>query len=79
MSNAEAVATLRSVRYKRARAAKAKLEDFRFHNRRHTFVSRLVGQGVSSYVVQHAGGWRAASMMAAMLTWTPRRSELPSS
>jgi len=44
--------------------SKAKLEDFRFHDLRHTFASRLVRQGVSSYVVQHAGGWKTASMMA---------------
>ena len=25
--------------------------------------SRLVARGVSSYIVQHAGGWRTASMM----------------
>ena len=33
------------------------------HDLRHTFASRLVARGVSSYIVQHAGGWRTASMM----------------
>jgi integrase len=42
----------------------AKLDDFRFHDLRHTFASRLVRQGVSTYIVQHVGGWRTASMMA---------------
>jgi integrase len=51
-------------RYWHQARTKAKLEDFRFHDLRHTFASRLVRQGVSSYVVQHAGGWRTASMMA---------------
>jgi integrase len=41
----------------------AGLADFRFHDLRHTFASRLVARGVSSYIVQHAGGWRTASMM----------------
>jgi integrase len=51
-------------RYWNQACSKAKLEDFRFHDLRHTFASRLVRQGVSSYVVQHAGGWKTASMMA---------------
>lgn len=41
----------------------AGLTAFRFHDLRHTFASRLVARGVSSYIVQHAGGWRTASMM----------------
>ena len=41
----------------------AGLADFRFHDLRHTFASRLVARGVSSYIVQQAGGWRTASMM----------------
>ena len=41
----------------------AELTAFRFHDLRHTFASRLVARGVSSYIVQHAGGWRTASMM----------------
>lgn len=41
----------------------AGLTAFRFHDLRHTFASRLVARGVSSYIVQQAGGWRTASMM----------------
>jgi integrase len=41
----------------------AGLADFRFHDLRDTFASRLVARGVSSHIVQHAGGWRTASMM----------------
>ena len=41
----------------------AGLSDFRFHDLRHTFASWLAARGVSSYIVQHAGGWRTASMM----------------
>ena len=34
------------------------------NNNSDTFASRLVARGVSSYIVQQAGGWRTASMMA---------------
>jgi len=51
-------------RYWTSARTAAQLLDFRFHDLRHTFASRLVRQGLSSYVVQHAGGWRTASMMA---------------
>jgi len=51
-------------RYWNQARSRAKLQDFRFHDLRHTFASRLVRKGVSSYVVQHAGGWKTASMMA---------------
>jgi integrase len=50
-------------RYWQPAVKAAGLADFRFHDLRHTFASRLVARGVSSYIVQHAGGWRTASMM----------------
>jgi integrase len=50
-------------RYWQPAVRAAGLVDFRFHDLRHTFASRLVACGVSSYIVQHAGGWRTASMM----------------
>jgi integrase len=50
-------------RYWQPAVRTAGLTAFRFHDLRHTFASRLVARGVSSYIVQHAGGWRTASMM----------------
>ncbi len=50
-------------RYWQPAVKAAGLSDFRFHDLRHTFASRLVSRGVSPYIVQHAGGWRTASMM----------------
>ena len=50
-------------RYWQPAVKAAELTAFRFHDLRHTFASRLVARGVSSYIVQHAGGWRTASMM----------------
>src|SRR5262245_32522116 len=50
-------------RYWQPAVKAARLADFRFHDLRHTFASRLVARGVSSYIVTQAGGWKTASMM----------------
>jgi len=41
----------------------AGIEDFRFHDLRHTFASRLAMAGVDLYTVQRAGGWKTAIMV----------------
>jgi len=50
-------------RYWQPAVKAAGLPNFCFHDLRHTFASRLVARGVSSYIVQQARGWRTASMM----------------
>jgi integrase len=41
----------------------AKISDFRFHDLRHTFASRLALAGVDLYTVQRAGGWKTHTMV----------------
>jgi integrase len=41
----------------------ANLPNFRFHDLRHTFASRLAMEGVDLYTIQRAGGWKTATMV----------------
>ncbi len=41
----------------------AGVPDFRFHDCRHTFASRLAMAGVDLYTVQRAGGWKTQVMV----------------
>ena len=42
---------------------RARIENFRFHDLRHTFATRLVQTGVGIYEVQKLGRWKNASMV----------------
>jgi integrase len=41
----------------------AGIEDFRFHDLRHTVASRLAMLGIDLYTVQQVGGWKTAIMV----------------
>jgi len=49
-------------RYWRPSLNAASIPDFRFHDLRHTFASRLAMDGVDLYTVQRAGGWKTQVM-----------------
>jgi integrase len=50
-------------RYWRPALEAAKISDFRFHDCRHTFASRLAMAGVDLYTIQRAGGWKTQVMV----------------
>lgn len=43
--------------------AEAKIEDFRWHDLRHTWASMMTQAGVSDAVLQRLGGWKTAGMV----------------
>jgi integrase len=42
----------------------ARIEDFRLHDTRHTFASRLAMEGVDLLTIKDLGGWRSLSMVS---------------
>ncbi len=45
------------------RWAKKIVPDFRFHDLRHTFASRLAMEGVDLLTIKELGGWKSLSMV----------------
>lgn len=47
-----------------AALADAQIEDFRLHDTRHTFASRLAMEGVELLTIKELGGWKSLAMVA---------------
>ena len=43
--------------------ADARIEDFRLHDTRHTFASRLAMEGVDRLAIKELGGWKSLVMV----------------
>jgi integrase len=56
----------------------AKIADFRFHDLRHTFASRLAMEGVDRLTIKELGGWKSLQMVQryAHLSPSHRRSAI---
>jgi len=46
-----------------AAVSDAKIEDFRLHDTRHTFASRLAMEGVDLLTIKDLGGWKTLTMV----------------
>jgi integrase len=46
-----------------AAIADAKIDDFRLHDTRHTFASRLAMEGVDLLAIKELGGWKSLAMV----------------
>ena len=44
-----------------AAVSEAEIEDFRFHDLRHTFASRLAMEGVDLLTIKDLGGWKTSA------------------
>jgi integrase len=56
----------------------AKLDDFRLHDTRHTFASRLAMEGTELLTIKALGGWKSLGMVARYAHLSPehRRSAI---
>jgi integrase len=59
-------------RYWRPAVTAADIPDFRFHDLRDTFASRLAMKGVDLYTVQRAGGWKTTTMVQRCAHLSPK-------
>src|SRR5436309_10517432 len=59
-------------RYWRPALRAANIPDFRLHDLRHTFASRLAMAGVDLYTVQRAAGWKTQVMVQRYAHLDPR-------
>lgn len=72
--NGERIREINTTAYRNA-LKRAGIQDYRFHDNRHTWASTLIQNGVSLYELQEMGAWRSAEMVKRYAHLAPEKMQ----